>query len=146
MKISVFAGVLLISAPVISMDEEETPAAKFKRQHINEEMNFHDCKKVMNDRGITDYNGNCKLTNTFIKASIETVREICKTGGQECFNKNKPDVRNLRKSSAPFDIVECTLVKYCPYVLNGAAYNRYIVVSCSLIHKIGTVDKTTDTV
>ncbi|TDH13518.1 hypothetical protein EPR50_G00033360 [Perca flavescens] len=137
MKISVIAGVLLLSAAVISLDfvrEEKTLAAKFINQHINEEMNNNDCTKVMNDRGITDYNGNCKLMNTFIGAPIGTVRDICGTGGQKYFNKKKPGVRDLRKSRAPFNIVVCRLkdATAAPCEYEGAAYNRHIVVACDV--------------
>ncbi|KAF1388648.1 hypothetical protein PFLUV_G00092480 [Perca fluviatilis] len=86
MKISIFGIVLLRSAVMLSLDfvreDEESPAAKFK-QHIIEVMNSNGCTNMMNDRGITDYNGKCKLKNTFIRAPIRTVRDICVTGGQK---------------------------------------------------------------
>uniref|UniRef100_A0A8C9YW70 Ribonuclease A-domain domain-containing protein n=1 Tax=Sander lucioperca TaxID=283035 RepID=A0A8C9YW70_SANLU len=112
----------------------ENPVDKFKNQHINEEMDDDSGTEVIDDRAITDENGNCKLTNTFIKAKFTSVKHVCGTGGQKYINENKPDVNNLRESRAPFNIVVCRLtdatVSPCEY--NGADYNRYIVVPCDV--------------
>ncbi|TDH11146.1 hypothetical protein EPR50_G00057760 [Perca flavescens] len=103
MKISIFAGVLLISAAVLSMDRGEKvkhDVAWFTNQHIAEKMNEDDCTNVIKGRGIMKDDGSCKWSNTFIIASLEAVAAVCKT---PALKRNS----NLHQSTTTFDLIDC---------------------------------------
>ncbi|KAA8595348.1 hypothetical protein FQN60_012483 [Etheostoma spectabile] len=82
MKISIFAGVLLISAVVLSVDGE-TPAERFEKQHIHPKMKAAGCTAVMaaKSRQINRPGDECKKFNTFIKATLAEVKPICGNEG-----------------------------------------------------------------
>uniref|UniRef100_A0A8C9ZJB4 Ribonuclease A-domain domain-containing protein n=1 Tax=Sander lucioperca TaxID=283035 RepID=A0A8C9ZJB4_SANLU len=126
MKISIFAGVLLISAALISVDGEETPAEKFEREHIiTQIMTVGQCTKFINEKHV-EVNRACKPEHTFIHTTTSAaVNAICDgTVGQSV----------AKVSTVPFNIVVCKLKSgqhpNCVYEIED--YNRYIVVPCDV--------------
>ncbi|XP_039662064.1 ribonuclease-like [Perca fluviatilis] len=129
MKISIFAGVLLLSAALMFLGPENTdaqPNAQFANQHINEDMIPAHCTRAMNARGLA-VNGNvCKAANTFIGDPLVMVRAICGNAGV-------PHNGGLRASNVPFHIIVCKVnpqgaVPPCQYV--GEALNSRIIIRC----------------
>uniref|UniRef100_A0A667WZ10 Ribonuclease A-domain domain-containing protein n=1 Tax=Myripristis murdjan TaxID=586833 RepID=A0A667WZ10_9TELE len=101
---------------------------KFIDQHINRQMRIDRCDAVINGKRISKTNSNeCKETNTFIRANLNTVRSVCERGGVPAGN-------GLTRSLNPFDIVVCTLknhggtVPHCRY--RGQSRTRYINFAC----------------
>ncbi|XP_039662057.1 angiogenin-like [Perca fluviatilis] len=135
MKISIFAGVLLISAAVLSVDGQSW--AEFQNKHIKEWMTAGQCTQVMRAKRIvnppTQVNPriSCKTFNTFIiTEDVNAVRAICGRGGA-------PYGNSMRISTATFPIVDCNLVNQNPPAVpyncryNGVPrYNRRIIVRC----------------
>ncbi|XP_078101385.1 ribonuclease pancreatic-like [Sander vitreus] len=135
MKISIFSGVLLISAALISVDGQTW--AQFQNKHINAGMTAVQCTQVIAARRIvnppTQVNPriSCKGINTFITGNVNAVRAICAVGG------GVPHGNGMTISNANFPIVDCKLVKknppavppHCQY--NGVTRNnRRIIVRC----------------
>uniref|UniRef100_A0A8C9ZF93 Ribonuclease A-domain domain-containing protein n=1 Tax=Sander lucioperca TaxID=283035 RepID=A0A8C9ZF93_SANLU len=126
MKISIFAGVLLISAALISVDGQTWDW--FQHKHINAGMTSGQCTMVIAARGIVDPHGGCKGLNTFITGSVNNIPFICSpVGGTPYYG--------YRISYATFPIVDCYLVNpnavppYCQY--NGVGpNNRRIIIAC----------------
>ncbi|XP_039662063.1 angiogenin-like [Perca fluviatilis] len=134
MKISIFAGVLLISAAVLSVDGQSW--AKFEHKHINAGMTVVQCTQVIKDRKIvtppTQVNpsNSCKSLNTFIIKG--DVKAICAVGGGDPYGTN-----GMTISKATFPIVDCNLVKQNPPAVpyncqykGVARNNRRIIVRC----------------
>ncbi|KAA8593548.1 hypothetical protein FQN60_009664 [Etheostoma spectabile] len=132
MKISIFAGVLLISAAVLS-DKVKHDVAWFTNQHIADEMHESDCANVINGRGIMKDNGGCKWSNTFIKASLDTVTGVCKT---PLLNPKS----NLHRSTGTFTLIHCEQTKEmaqkkakspdCEYKEGEVKTEKTIVIGC----------------
>ncbi|XP_078101036.1 ribonuclease pancreatic-like [Sander vitreus] len=130
MKISIFSGVLLISAALISVDGQTW--AQFQNKHINAGMTAVQCTQVIKARGIVNPRNSCKVFNTFITGNVTAVRAICGKGGGVPHGNN-----GMRISTARFIIVDCKLVNqnppavppHCQY--NGVTRdNRRIIVTC----------------
>ncbi|XP_078101382.1 ribonuclease pancreatic-like, partial [Sander vitreus] len=102
MKISIFAGVLLLSAAVLSMDGDKVKhdVKWFTNQHIIEEMNEIDCTNVIKGREIMKDDGRCKWSNSFIIAPLEAVTAVCQTPALKAGS-------NLHESETTFDLVDC---------------------------------------
>ncbi|TDH11181.1 hypothetical protein EPR50_G00058140 [Perca flavescens] len=128
MKISIFACVLLISAVMISVDGE-TPAEKFKRQHINKDMDPKRCDAVIKERKIHQNNrAFCKKENTFISASYGEVKKVCEKEGEPY-----PNDRNLRISLNSFRVVNCKCkdnMRPPNCGCKGSRPNLRIVIAC----------------
>uniref|UniRef100_A0A8C9XYY2 Ribonuclease A-domain domain-containing protein n=1 Tax=Sander lucioperca TaxID=283035 RepID=A0A8C9XYY2_SANLU len=78
-------------------------------------------------RRITDCNGNCKPTNTFIEAKFTSVKHVCRAEGENIGGDNY-------KSKNKFKIVVCKGGRgkppHCEY--NSVRYDdRNIVVGCN---------------
>uniref|UniRef100_A0A8C9Y7V1 Ribonuclease A-domain domain-containing protein n=1 Tax=Sander lucioperca TaxID=283035 RepID=A0A8C9Y7V1_SANLU len=141
-RISIFAGVLLLSAAaVLSVEEQETRAEMFKRQHIFLTMKNDSCNGMIKKRKINTKGTPCKASNTFIKATWEAVKDVCGTGG-------KPTGPN-RHSIKPFDVVEC-IQEYPNAVANNCRYkgtlytNKNITITCEggdPVHYVGISNK-----
>ncbi|KAJ0002794.1 hypothetical protein NQD34_007943 [Periophthalmus magnuspinnatus] len=99
---------------------------KFINQHINPGMNWSRCDTEMHDRNIsiTDKN-QCKETNTFIKAGIEEIKNVCNAAGKLH--------RKIMVSNQRFPIVTCKLKRNhvfpnCKY--DGQSAEKRIVIEC----------------
>ncbi|XP_039667393.1 ribonuclease pancreatic-like [Perca fluviatilis] len=131
MKISMFAGVLLLSAAVLSMekgDKVKHDVDWFTKQHIGKEMQKDDCINVIKGREIKKDDGRCKWSNTFIRAPLEDVKAVCQTGKR---------VGNYYQSTTPFDLIDCQQTKEMaakkelPCEYNGEfKAERFIVIGC----------------
>uniref|UniRef100_A0A8C9Y6S8 Ribonuclease A-domain domain-containing protein n=1 Tax=Sander lucioperca TaxID=283035 RepID=A0A8C9Y6S8_SANLU len=132
MKISIFAGVLLISAAVISADlmflgpePADDIYTSFEYKHIVWAMIPANCTGVMNAKKSRDDNNkkNCKPFNTFIIGRFDDVKAACKK------NEVRGTKRTTRKS---FDVVDCRTrqKKTFPCNYTGSTRNRKIVVLC----------------
>ncbi|TDH11179.1 hypothetical protein EPR50_G00058110 [Perca flavescens] len=135
MKISIFAGVLLISAAVLSVDGQSW--TQFQNKHIKDRMTSDECTTAMRARRIvnppTQVNPrfSCKTFNTFIRTQdVNAVRAICGRGGE-------PYGYDMRISTTSFPIIDCNLVNQYPPAVppncqyNGVVhYNRKIIVRC----------------
>uniref|UniRef100_A0A8C9ZDY2 Ribonuclease A-domain domain-containing protein n=1 Tax=Sander lucioperca TaxID=283035 RepID=A0A8C9ZDY2_SANLU len=131
MKISIFAGVLLISAALISVDGQSW--AQFQIKHINAGMTAGQCSTVIAARRIvqppTQVNQgfSCKTLNTFITGNVNAVRAICAAGGGTNIGGNY-----YKSNKNTFNVVVCSGAngKY-PCVYNSSAINNvYIVTEC----------------
>uniref|UniRef100_A0A8D0CYQ4 Ribonuclease A-domain domain-containing protein n=1 Tax=Sander lucioperca TaxID=283035 RepID=A0A8D0CYQ4_SANLU len=79
----------------------KTSADMFEKEHLVANL----CTQVMIDRGLND-DGSCKWSNTFIKAPLKAVTNVCKT----------PALKgNLHRSTTPFDLI------YCKQTMENAA-------------------------
>lgn len=121
-----FVCLLLLSSTVLSQNVSER-YRKFLAQHIAREMSANRCDVEIRSRGISKTDSNeCKETNTFIRANVNTVRSICERGGEP--------YGHLTRSLQPFDIVVCTLKNqqarkpHCQY--RGQARTRRIAIAC----------------
>ncbi|XP_039667843.1 uncharacterized protein LOC120565851 [Perca fluviatilis] len=113
MKMSIFAGVLLLSAALLSADVLSVHGGNkvkhdvkwFTNQHIAEEMKGkeinYDCTNMIKGRGIMKDDGRCKWSNTFIIAPLEALKAICNTT-----EPVKPN-SNIHQSTMPFDLYDC---------------------------------------
>ncbi|XP_035862012.1 ribonuclease pancreatic gamma-type-like isoform X2 [Sander lucioperca] len=137
MKISIFAGVLLLSAAVISVDVlsvdgEETPVEKFKRQHIYQNMAPNRCQAVITERDIKDVKTNkCKEKNTFIDASYDKVKKVCGDEGEPIKIGNK--ILRISRENFNFRVVDCKCNEnnYFPKCdCSGSSGNKRIVIDC----------------
>eukprot|EP00064_Thunnus_orientalis_P024370 superscaffoldBa00010346_g24660 len=128
MRILVTCMVLvLLSANVRSQPEAVSERyRKFINQHINADMSINKCDKEINKLKITKTGSNeCKETNTFILATTNLVKSVCKDAG-EPYN-------NLMKSTKPFPIIVCKLKggqrrPHCEY--RGQSRTRRIAIAC----------------
>uniref|UniRef100_A0A8C9XBZ3 Ribonuclease A-domain domain-containing protein n=1 Tax=Sander lucioperca TaxID=283035 RepID=A0A8C9XBZ3_SANLU len=131
MKISIFASVLLLSAAVLSVEKVKHDVKWFTNQHIIEEMNEDDCTNVINGRGIMKDDGSCKWSNTFIKAPLKAVTNVCET----------PALKgNLHRSTTPFDLIYCEQTKenaaktakppHCEYEKGRLHDDKKIIIGC----------------
>ncbi|XP_036403472.1 ribonuclease-like 3 [Megalops cyprinoides] len=104
---------------------------KFHLQHIFGNMNEHKCNSEIAKREIYEIDGRtCKETNTFITASSQEVRKVCKDAGT-------PE-GNLFRSNQPFPVITCKLTNgnkhqptqkpNCEY--KGIKSTRTIVIAC----------------
>uniref|UniRef100_A0A8C9XEU1 Ribonuclease A-domain domain-containing protein n=1 Tax=Sander lucioperca TaxID=283035 RepID=A0A8C9XEU1_SANLU len=94
-KISIFAGVLLISAAVISVDGQSWN--EFYNKHFNPGMPPGDCTREIKVRGINRPESNipCRPINTFLTGNANAVEDICR------------GVQNAMRVSGPiFSIVD----------------------------------------
>ncbi len=119
---------VLLSVTVLSLDVDiKGQFKKFKNQHINEQMTVNQCDDVMRRRNIDKVHKNkCKKINTFIRASITTVKPICGRAGEK--------YDDMRKSVERFDIVVCKLknpsAKYPNCHYSGKALTKRIIIKC----------------
>uniref|UniRef100_A0A8C9ZJC3 Ribonuclease A-domain domain-containing protein n=1 Tax=Sander lucioperca TaxID=283035 RepID=A0A8C9ZJC3_SANLU len=136
MKISIFAGVLLISAALIFLGPDTADATSFDTRHVNMGMKADQCTAVMNEgiRRLNQANTFCKSTNTFLTGdNAYHTGTICRSGER---GKVWPQNHNLRISLDIYPLVECNLknkgAKYPDCDYTGVAYtNRTIIVSCT---------------
>lgn len=132
MKIQfVFLLLVLLYATVLSQDPVTVARYKnFINQHIYGEMTVGKCSDVIRSRQIAIPNTNqCKDTNTFIRATTNLVKDICKKAGEPYRESS-----NLRISLQPFNIIVCNLRNQarqprCEY--RGQDRTRKIVVGCA---------------
>uniref|UniRef100_A0A8C9XAV8 Ribonuclease A-domain domain-containing protein n=1 Tax=Sander lucioperca TaxID=283035 RepID=A0A8C9XAV8_SANLU len=116
MKISIFAGVLLISAAVIFVDGQSW--SEFYNKHINAGMTDGQCTDVMR-----------KPFNTFITGNVDAVQAVCGEGGA-------PYGNGYVISYDYFKIVDCYLVHQNPPAVPPNCYyrgdesERRIIVRC----------------
>uniref|UniRef100_A0A8C9Y6C9 Ribonuclease A-domain domain-containing protein n=1 Tax=Sander lucioperca TaxID=283035 RepID=A0A8C9Y6C9_SANLU len=154
-NISIFAGFLLLSAAVLSVDGQSWP--RFQDKHINAGMTKYQCDDVIKVKEINKINSLCKDRNTFIiTTSLQTVKDICGDEGTKYTDPNKPEANNLKKSKKPFEIVDCNLktlnAKYpdCQYdgtsvekaytslhLIRGGKYNHTVLkYNCKLLYRL----------
>ncbi|XP_039662062.1 ribonuclease pancreatic-like [Perca fluviatilis] len=137
MKISIFAGVLLISAAVLSVDGQSW--AQFQNKHINPGMTAGQCtqviaaRKIVNPPTLNNPKISCKGINTFISTQdVNAVPDICAKGGGDPYG-----TKGMTISKASFPIVDCNLVKQNPPAVpyncrygNGVPSTKKIIVRC----------------
>ncbi|GLD70448.1 ribonuclease-like 3 [Lates japonicus] len=93
---------VLLSATVLSQDSIQRRYAKFRNQHICENIGAKSCDDVIRQRRITKTNSNaCKESNTFIIAKTKAVKAVCKDKGEQ--------YGNMTKSIQKFKILTCKL-------------------------------------
>ncbi|XP_034722250.1 ribonuclease pancreatic-like [Etheostoma cragini] len=129
MKSSIFAGVLLLSAALVSVDGQSWAA--FQRKHVNAGMTHIKCTEVIKARTIVDPPNRCKVINTFITYDVNAVLAVCAGGGT-------PYGNGYTISNATFPIIDCTqqnqnqvppvVPPNCLY--NGTASTKRIIVRC----------------
>ncbi|XP_032364805.1 ribonuclease-like 3, partial [Etheostoma spectabile] len=127
MKSSIFAGVLLLSAAVLSVDGE-TGVQRFKRQHMNRWMSSQGCTFEIRSNRIMNDDGSCKKRNTFINDYYDNVKAICSRGQKKG--------GNLYQSNKLFSIVQCTLQSGtrfpdCEYRNDSPTTRKKIVIGCN---------------
>nr|XP_060639461.1 ribonuclease-like [Anolis sagrei ordinatus] len=103
----------------------------FLRQHRHntKDVNNKYCNKMMRDRGMTS--PNCKVKNSFIHASTEDIKAVCKDKGDPLETK--------RMSCAQFRVTTCNLKagsirRPCEYTQDKRP--RYIVIACEEDHPV----------
>ncbi|XP_032364804.1 ribonuclease pancreatic [Etheostoma spectabile] len=129
MKSSIFAGVLLVSASLVSVEGQSW--VEFQQKHINAGMTPDKCTKVITDRKIVTPPNRCKVFNTFITQNVNAVPAVCAGGGTLYGN-------GYTISNATFNIIDCTqqnqnqvppvVPPKCLY--NGTASTKRIIVRC----------------
>uniref|UniRef100_A0A8C9Y066 Ribonuclease A-domain domain-containing protein n=1 Tax=Sander lucioperca TaxID=283035 RepID=A0A8C9Y066_SANLU len=150
--ISIFAGVLLISAVLMFLGPETADGAdaalSFYKRHVNKGMTEDQCTDVIKNRGINEeYNEKinqenkvCKPTNTFLngKNADSTGTICCSREGGELWPQN----HKFKISKAIYPLVECKRDKVSQYpdcVYKGETYtDRRIIVSCTSSKDGGT--------
>ncbi|XP_035862503.1 ribonuclease-like 3 [Sander lucioperca] len=129
MKISIFVGVLLLSAAVLSVDGLDPRVQKFINQHINQNMAPNRCDAMITQKKISQTNSNrCKEVNTFISATYAAVKPVCRDGGSPYGTGG-----NLRISHDKFRVVncECNVNLRLPNCdCRGSSGNKRIVIGC----------------
>ncbi|XP_034546417.1 ribonuclease-like 3 [Notolabrus celidotus] len=122
MKILLILSMLL--ATVLCVNEGYR---KFINQHVKGDMSTTRCNSEILSRSISKTNSNeCKETNTFIRATTNTIKSICERAGEP--------YGDLTKSLQPFSIVVCTLRNQgarhprCEY--RGQDRTRRIAIRC----------------
>ncbi|XP_032398691.1 angiogenin isoform X1 [Etheostoma spectabile] len=135
MKISIFAGVLLLSAAVLSVDGQSW--VQFQNKHINDGMTAGQCtaeiaaRRIVTPPTLNNPRNSCKVFNTFINTrNVNAVLDVCVGGGT-------PHRNGFRISTATFSLIDCNLVNQVPPAVpyncryNGVARNnRRIIVRC----------------
>ncbi|XP_031167192.1 angiogenin-2-like [Sander lucioperca] len=118
MKISIFAGVLLISAALMFLGPETADAQN--NNMVIGQMNPADCTQMMNERFNIDNQKDCRNFQRFVIGNFEAVRVICGD--------------RTRAITSFFKVVECTFVEgkslKPPCVYKGKATNKRIAVKC----------------
>ncbi|XP_029972426.1 ribonuclease-like 3 [Salarias fasciatus] len=132
MRIQVVCLLLvLLAASVLSKDDKlNRRYKKFRKQHINKQMNTSDCDEVMRKRKIFVWeNKTCKTVNTFILADESEVISVCENGTPE------GEEGEYVKSKAVFNLIACKLTnkktKYpnCKYEGKELSEKK-IVIKC----------------
>uniref|UniRef100_A0A8D0D6D5 Ribonuclease A-domain domain-containing protein n=1 Tax=Sander lucioperca TaxID=283035 RepID=A0A8D0D6D5_SANLU len=112
MKISIFAGVLLISAALISVkrvqqQRKESAVEKFERQHIKVDMNNNGCTEAMRNKRFKEKNGNCNdgrnIGGNYYKSNKNTFNVVVCSGA----NGKYPCVSNSSAINNVYIVTEC---------------------------------------
>ncbi|ROI38982.1 Ribonuclease-like 3 [Anabarilius grahami] len=92
---------LVICAPLSTYSQNYEA---FKNNHVTQDkMTGRDCTAVIENRHINK-DGDCKQINTFILATEQQIKDVCKTG------KKQADGKTFI-SNTEFDVIDCTYEK-----------------------------------
>ncbi|KAK3527041.1 hypothetical protein QTP86_008666 [Hemibagrus guttatus] len=121
MEMRVFGLVLLLVLSVALPAEAQNWQA-FQRKHIYLRMTGPYCTRKIEIENINPP-GTCRPVNSFIKATAEQVRDICRGGG-------RPVGGNLYESDFRFNVVTCIQNTSTPCTYSGRQSPKYITVVC----------------
>uniref|UniRef100_A0A8C6TXX3 Ribonuclease A-domain domain-containing protein n=1 Tax=Neogobius melanostomus TaxID=47308 RepID=A0A8C6TXX3_9GOBI len=96
---------------------------------IQKSMHKNECSNMMETKQINQNRTNCKKTNTFIRAPIQNVTDVCKNGKETLVNKEI-----MRKSLGEFDITVCKVEgegKFPKCKYKGEKKKAKIIIKCT---------------
>ncbi|ROI38979.1 Ribonuclease-like 3 [Anabarilius grahami] len=116
---------LVVCAPLSTYSQNYEA---FKNKHVGRlKLTGKDCTAVIENRRINENRKNCKPKNTFIMATEDEIKAICKDG------KPQQDGKTFI-SNTEFDVIDCTFDKKegdtCKY--NGVEEKKTIALTCEL--------------